>query len=226
MKSNLTLVIPAKNEEYSLPTVLKEINKLNFKKIIVLAKSDLKTIKAIKNFDCKIIKQKNSGYGNAIIEGINKTKTKYVCIFNADGSFHPKYLNLMLKKVFLGFNFVFGSRYLNKGGSEDDTFLTLIGNKIFTFLGKLFFKLKLSDILFTYILGETKKFKDLKLKSKDFRLCVEIPIKILKKNYSYVTIPSFERSRLGGKKKVNEFKDGFLILFALIEFFINFYKKN
>lgn len=159
MKSNLTLVIPAKNEEYSLPTVLKEINKLNFKKIIVLAKSDLKTIKAIKNFDCKIIKQKNSGYGNAIIEGINKTKTKYVCIFNADGSFHPKYLNLMLKKVFLGFNFVFGSRYLNKGGSEDDTFLTLIGNKIFTFLGKLFFKLKLSDILFTYILGETKNLK-------------------------------------------------------------------
>ena len=223
---NLTLVIPAKNEEYSLPKVLNEIKYFKCKKIVVLGKSDFKTIKTLNNFDCRIIKQENSGYGNAIIEGINKTKTKYVCIFNADGSFHPKYLNLMLKKVLLGYNFVFASRYLKQGGSEDDTLLTLIGNQIFTFLGKLLFKLELSDILFTFILGETKKFKDLKLKSKDFRLCVEIPFRIVKKKYSYVTIPSFERSRLGGKKKVNEFKDGFLILFAMLKFFINFKKKN
>ena len=222
MKSNLTLVIPAKNEEYSLPRVLKEIKKFNFKKIIVLAKSDLKTIKAINNFDCRIIRQENSGYGNAIIEGINKTKTKYVCIFNADGSFHPKYLNLMKKKLLNGFNFVFASRYMKEGGSDDDTFVTLIGNKIFTFIGRLLFGLKLSDILFTYIIGETQKFKNLNLRSKDFRLCVEIPIKIIKNNFSYTEVPSFERSRLGGKKKVNEFKDGFLILFAMLNFFIIF----
>jgi glycosyltransferase involved in cell wall biosynthesis len=217
---NLTLVIPAKNEEYSLPKVLKEIKNFNCKKIIVLGKSDFKTIKSLNNFDCKIIKQKNSGYGNAITEGINKTKTKYVCIFNADGSFDPKYLNVMLKKSIRGFNFIFASRYLKKAGSDDDTLLTSIGNKIFTFMGRFFFKLKLSDILFTFILGETQKFRNLKLKSKDFRLCVEIPIKIVKKKFTYTEVPSFERSRLGGKKKVNEFKDGFLILFAMLKFFL------
>ena len=217
---NLTLVIPAKNEEYSLPKVLNEIKFFKYKKIIVLGKSDLKTIKSLNNFDCKIIKQENSGYGNAIIEGINKTKTKYVCIFNADGSFDPKYLSLMLNKSIQGFNFIFASRYLKKAGSDDDTFLTLIGNKIFTFIGRFFFKLKLSDILFTFILGETQKFKNLKLRSKDFRLCVEIPIKIVKKKFTYTEVPSFERSRLGGKKKVNEFKDGFLILFAMLKFFL------
>ena len=132
----------------------------------------------------------------------------------------------MLSKSIQGFNFIFASRYLNQSGSDDDTFLTFIGNKIFTFIGKFFFKLKLSDILFTFILGETQKFKALKLKSKDFRLCVEIPIKIVQKNFSYWEVPSFERSRLGGIKKVNEFKDGFLILFAMLKFFINFNKKN
>lgn len=217
---NLTLVIPAKNEEYSLPKVLNEIKFFKCKKIIVLGKSDLKTIKSLNNFDCKIIKQENSGYGNAIIEGINKTKTKYVCIFNADGSFDPKYLSSMLKKSIQGINFIFASRYLKQAGSDDDTFLTLIGNKIFTFIGRFFFKLKLSDILFTFILGETQKFRNLKLKSKDFRLCVEIPIKIVKKKFTYTEFPSFERSRLGGKKKVNEFKDGFLILFAMLKFFL------
>ena len=217
---NLTLVIPAKNEEFSLPKVLKEIKYFKCKKIVVLGKSDLKTIKSINNFNCKIIKQKSSGYGNAIIEGIKKTKTQYVCIFNADGSFNPKYLNLMLKKALQGYDFVFASRYLKQGGSDDDTFLTLIGNKIFTFIGKFFFKLKLSDILFTFILGKTQKFKSLKLKSKDFRLCVEIPINIKKKNYLYTEVPSFERIRLGGKKKVNEFKDGLLILLSMLKLFL------
>ena len=65
------------------------------------------------------------------------------------------------------------------------------------------------------------EFKNLNLKSKDFTLCTEIPIKIKIKNYKYISIPSYERSRLGGKKKVNEITDGFLILsYLLIKFFI------
>jgi len=124
-------------------------------------------------------------------------------------------LNMAKKKN----DFIFTSRYLTNGGSDDDTFLTFFGNKIFTLMGNIFFNLKLSDILFTYILGKTNKFKNLNLKSKDFTLCTEIPIKIKKKNYKYISIASYERSRLGGKKKVNEFIDGLLILISLFKFF-------
>jgi glycosyltransferase involved in cell wall biosynthesis len=216
---NLTLVIPAKNEEYSLPLVLGEIKNFKCKKIIILPKNDRKTLNSIKNFTCKIIKQKNPGYGNAIIEGINSVKTQYLCIFNADGSFDPKYLRTMLNMAKKKNDFIFTSRYLTNGGSDDDTFLTFFGNKIFTLMGNIFFNLKLSDILFTYILGKTNKFKNLNLKSKDFTLCTEIPIKIKKKNYKYISIASYERSRLGGKKKVNEFIDGLLILISLFKFF-------
>jgi glycosyltransferase involved in cell wall biosynthesis len=223
---NLTLVIPAKNEEYSLPKVLEEIKNINCKKFIILSGADVKTIRSIKNYNCKIIKQKKNGYGNALIEGINKVSTKYLCIFNADGSFDPKYLRIMIKKVKLNKGFLFASRYIQDGGSADDSMLTLIGNKIFTTIGKIFFKLKISDILFTYIMGETNKFRKLKLKNSDFRICVEIPIKIKINNFKYNSIPSFERKRLGGIKKVEEFKDGFLILSELIKnYFIN-YEKN
>ena len=130
-------------------------------------------------------------------------------------------LNLMLKKIKDKYHFIFASRYLTNGGSEDDTMLTFLGNKIFTFLGNILFNLKLSDILFTFILGETVKFKKLNLKSNDFTLCTEIPIKIKKNKYKYNSIPSYERSRLGGKKKVNEFIDGSLILISLLKFFFN-----
>ena len=47
---DLTLVIPAKYESESLPVFLSEINELSCKKIIVLDRSDFKTINAIKNF--------------------------------------------------------------------------------------------------------------------------------------------------------------------------------
>jgi glycosyltransferase involved in cell wall biosynthesis len=74
---NLTLIIPAKNEEISLPRVLEEIKKYKCKKIIILSKADKKTFNAILNFKCQIIKQKIDGYGAALIEGINNVKTKY-----------------------------------------------------------------------------------------------------------------------------------------------------
>ena len=93
---NLTLVIPAKKEEASLPSVLKEIKVFNCEIIIIVEEQDRLTIEAVKDFDCKIIFQKGRGYGNAIIDGINNVETEYLCIFNADGSFDPKYLNQML----------------------------------------------------------------------------------------------------------------------------------
>jgi glycosyltransferase involved in cell wall biosynthesis len=223
---NLTLVIPAKNEEYSLPKVLDEIKNINCKKFIVLSKSDTSTIRSIRNYRCKIIMQKNNGYGNALIEGINSVKTDYLCIFNADGSFDPKYLNIMLNKTTINKSFIFASRYMRGGGSDDDSSLTFVGNKIFTFIGKIFFKLKISDILFTYIMGETNKFKRLKLKNSDFKICVEIPIKVKINNFKYLSIGSFERKRLGGIKKVNEFIDGFLILIELTKNYLFPYEKS
>ena len=86
---DVTLVIPAKNEPESLPKVLDEIKKYNLKIIVVIPREDVLTREAIKNYDCTILPQFESGFGNALILGINAVETKYFCIFNADGSFNP-----------------------------------------------------------------------------------------------------------------------------------------
>ena len=216
---NLTLIIPAKNESESLPEVLKEIKDYECKVIVILEASDIETIEAIENFDCKIVYQSDKGYGNALIEGMSNVETEYLCIFNADGSFNPKYLNEMLNTCRNNLDFVFASRYMSGGGSDDDTFLTTIGNFIFSGIGNIFFSLKLSDILYTFLLGKTESFKNLDLKSKDFCLCVEMPIKAKKNKMSFIDLPSYERKRIAGKKKVNEFRDGFKILFYMIKSF-------
>ena len=214
---NLTLVIPAKEEKESLPKVLDELKKYNLKKIVVLEKKDHKTIASIKNYDCKILFQKQMGYGAALIQGINTVKTKYFCIFNADGSFNPKELKKMLKKLESSkLDLIFGSRYEKNGGSEDDTVITLVGNYFFSTLGKILFKLNISDILYTFVIGNTKKVIKLKLKERNFNYCVELPISAKKHNLKISSISSFERPRIGGKKKVNAFRDGYSILICML----------
>ena len=215
---NLTLIIPAKNEAESLPSVLNELKNFDFNKTVILESSDTKTIESIKNFNCEILYQNEKGYGNALIQGINNTKTEYLCIFNADGSFDPKYLNEMLE-LCKDKDLVFASRYLKGAGSDDDTILTKIGNYIFSFLGNIFFSLKLSDILYTYVLGKTDSFKKLNLKSNDFCFCVEMPIKASSFKMDIIDTPSYERKRIGGEKKVSEFRDGFKILLFMIQSF-------
>ena len=217
---NLTLVIPAKYEANTLPIVLKELEKYKVKKIIVIPEYDEETYDAIKNFDCNIVKQKGEGFGSALIEGIETVKTKYLCIFNADGSFDPKYLSEMINLLENQNDFVFNTRYVNKGGSDDDTFLTYIGNKFFSALCKVLFSLNISDVLFTYVMGRTNAFNHLKLRNKDFTFCIELPVKAKFNNFRSIALPSYERSRIGGRKKVNEFKDGFLILISIIKFII------
>jgi len=216
----LTLVIPAKNEAECLPEVLNELKNFDCKKIIVTPKTDLDTQNAVKNLDCKIVIQHDDGYGRALIQGINETETNFLCIFNADGSMDPKYLNNMFNELSNNCDFVFNSRYENEGGSDDDTLLTYIGNKIITFTCNLLFSLNISDVLFTYVMGKTSAFKSLDLKRKDFCLCIELPVLAKFKKYKFISKPSYERSRLSGRKKLNEFKDGFLMLLCILKLFI------
>ena len=43
---------------------------------------------------------------------------------------------------------------MKKVMEADDTFITLVSNYIFTLLGKIFFKLKSTDILYTFVMLE------------------------------------------------------------------------
>lgn len=219
MNDDLTLLIPAKKESESLPIFLKELEFYKLKTLVVLEKDDEVTKKSLKDFpDVTILEQKNKGYGNALIEGINFISTKYFCIINADGSMNPSYLEEMFSHT-KNNDLVFTSRYMKDGGSEDDDIITLIGNKFFSTLGKIFFNLKINDILYTYVLGNTQKIQNLNLNYFDFRICVELPILAQRSKLTYNCLPSKERKRIGGKKKVNPFKDGLLILFAMISLF-------
>ena len=94
----MALIIPAKNEQDSLPSVLSELKNLNCKITVSLKKNDFETIKAIEMkkliYSIKVEKVMDS-----LREAINQCETKYFCIFNADGSFDYKDLTKMYNLV-------------------------------------------------------------------------------------------------------------------------------
>ena len=210
---NISLIIPAKNEIESLGVVLEEIKNYDYVNeiIVVVDSEEDNSIQVAKKYDCRIIIQKQSGYGAAIIEGFQNANNKYGCIYNADYSFDPKDLVKFIELSKTN-DFIFATRYQKDSGSDDDDWITLLGNKVFSFICKNFLRIKLSDILYTYVLCNVEKFNSLKLKSKDFRLCIELPFQVSQCKHSYSEFSSYERARYGGKKKVKVIKDGFIIL--------------
>ena len=226
--NDLTLIIPAKNEKESLPYVLDDLSSLDCQITVSLKDNDKETIKSIESKKVNIFFQPGDGYGNSLREAIKNCSTKYFCIFNADGSFEKKDLYKMYENI-KNNDFVFTSRYEKYGGSEDDTIITFIGNKIFSKMGNILFSLNISDILYTYLMGKTESFKKLNIISDDFKFCVELPIKMEVNKMNYLCIPSFEKKRIAGKKKVNSLIDGFHIMVEILKLFIRFKilkKKN
>ena len=71
-------------------------------------------------------------------------------------------------------------------------------------------------------MGDVNKISKLNLNSQDFEYCVELPIKAHKNKMQLKSVPSFERKRIAGEKKVNAIKEGFAILKSL--FFLYFTK--
>ena len=70
-------------------------------------------------------------------------------------------------------------------------------------------------------MGDTQKVISLNLTQRDFTLCVELPIKAKRNGLKIADIPANEKSRIGGTKKVNAIKDGFLILIHMVKLFFN-----
>ena len=229
--TKVSIIIPTLNEEESLNILLNELTKYKevIDEIIVVdAKSNDNTLGIAKNFNCKIIiQEKKIGYGDAVIKGVNASKCNYSLVLDGDGSKNPLYIKDLLDKIVKSnSDFVFAERYGKNAGSMDDTLLTYIGNRIFTNLGKIFFKIKMNDILHTFFICKNSSFKRVKFNHLDFGFCVELPIETERLKFIYQSLPTIERKRIAGKVKVRSFVDGYKILKSMILIFFTSKRKN
>lgn len=214
----VTVQIPTLNEAKSLPKVITQIPKDIVDEILVIdGHSTDKTVEIAKSLGCRVLTQPGKGYGDAMRFGFRQARGDIIISLDADGSPNPQDIPKLIAKTREGYDLVLGSRYLPGSGTEDDTFIRSIGNKLFTFLTNLLHGTKLSDSLYLFAAMKKEMLLNLDLKSNDYALCIEIPVRAYKAGYKIAEVPSLERKRIADESRVNAFRDGLKILWALLK---------
>ncbi len=207
----ISLVIPTKNEEGNLARVLRAIPKYIDEIIVVDGYSKDRTVEIAKRFGCKVYFDRH-GKGSAVRLGVKKATGDYIIMMDADCSNRTIEFGMLIEGLNAGYDFCFGSRFIQGGGSDDMPLLRRLGNKFFVFVVNKIWRMKYSDLCYGYRSFKKKAFEKLNLKSKDFSIETEMSIKAAKLGMRVVEVPSFEKARHSGEGKLRTFRDGWLIL--------------
>jgi len=152
-------------------------------------------------------------------EAFKHCNSEIIIIIDGDGSMIPNEIPIFLEGLYSGADIVKGSRFIEKGGSDDITLLRRFGNSIFVFLSNYIFGSKFTDICYGYMAFKKSSIEKLIpiLHSNGFEIETEIIIKAKKLGLKIIEVPSFELKRSYGKSKLKIFRDGLKILMIIIE---------
>ena len=205
MTETIKVIIPAYNEETSIGKVIKDLPTFVNEIIVVNNNSTDATAKNALEAGATVLSEQNSGYGNACLKGIEyiqqqKTGTDIVVFLDGDYSDYPEELTKIVAPIIeKNIDFVLGSRIKKlreKGAMQPQQ---IFGNWLATFLMRLFFKSKFTDLgPFRAIKFDT--LTGLKMKDPTYGWTVEMQLKILKQRLSYEEIAVKYRNRIGVSK--------------------------
>ncbi len=215
------VVIPARNEEHSLPVVLEALQKIGIDDVLVIdGKSTDRTIEVAKDFGANVVLQTGNGKGNAVCQVFcnGYLDVDAVVLLDADGSMRPEEIPLLVEKLASGADVAKGSRFIEGGHSEDLSLVRKCGNLLFLSLVKLFWRADYTDLCYGYAIFRKETVKKLAaiLKSQNFEIETEVYIKARKLGLKVAEVPSVELKRKHGKSNLNAFTDGFRILKTII----------
>jgi glycosyltransferase involved in cell wall biosynthesis len=143
-------------------------------------------------FDWKFMRlSPNQGKGGAIQAALEFADCELCVIHDADLEYYPDDLLKMIP-LFLDedADAVYGSRF--RGATEFRHLLRLrhmMGNRLATFLGAMLSNLDLSDLASCYKMIRTDLFRSIPFEYKDFRMDVEITLKVIKRQARIFEVP-------------------------------------
>lgn len=213
----VSVVLPTLNEVGAIKSVLDDMPADVVDEILVVdGHSTDGTPELVKKLGYEVIVQEGRGCGDAFTTGVKHATGDVIILMDADGSHNPADIPKLLKCIDEGADAAFGSRYMPGSGSDDDTIIRYIGNKLFTFLLNKVQGVELTDGLFLYVAAKREVFEAIEMKSANFEYCVEFPIKVHKAGFRIAQVPCFEPKRLAGRSKVNAFYHGLRILWVIL----------
>jgi len=199
----ISVIIPALNEEHSLPRVLNDLPRSIIGEVIVVdnASTDNTAEVARKN-GCRVIAESQKGYGQACLAGIRALdpQTEIVVFIDGDRSDHGEQLEKVIEPIIQdGYDFVVGSRALGIRQLGAMTPQAYYGNKLACFLMKLFWGATYTD-LGPFRAITLRALEQLDMCDQDFGWTIEMQIKAIENNLKITEVPVNYRRRIGKSK--------------------------
>lgn len=210
-----SIVIPARDEQDSLPPTLTDIYETFTREgipheiVVVDDGSRDRTWAVLQELKQKIptlAPVQNPGphgFGRAVVYGLNHMKGDAVAIMMADASDSPadavKYWRLLNE----GWECVFGSRFVKGGEVIDYPRVKLFVNRLANFFVRIGFNIPLNDTTNAFKAYRRTVIEGCRpFLAPHFNLTVEIPLKAIVRGYRWTVMPISWRNRKYGEAKL------------------------
>lgn len=212
----LTILIPALNEEKTIEIVIKkakkwlETNKVAGEVLVVNNGSTDKTKEIAIENGARVIDVNKRGYGIALINGIKEAYGKYVIMGDADDSYNFLEINNMFNSLKSGNELVIGNRYHNIEKGAMKWTHRYIGTPFLSYIIRKKYKIDIQDVNCGLRGGEKEKLLLLNCKSIGMEYASEMIIKAKKSGLKIEEVPiNFYKDKRDKKSHIKTIEDGF-----------------
>ncbi len=205
--TKIKVIIPAYNEANSIASVINDIPDIVDEIIVINNNSTDDTAKNASQAGATVLSESQKGYGYACLKGMEyiahfdtNQHPDIIVFLDGDYSDYPEELTKIVEPI-LNDNkdFVIGARVKRLREHGSMTPQQIFGNWLATFLMKLFFDARFTD-LGPFRAIKYDKLLALKMEDKTYGWTVEMQLKALKQKLSYTEIPVRYKKRIGISK--------------------------
>jgi glycosyltransferase involved in cell wall biosynthesis len=203
--TRIKVIIPAYNEAASISKVIRDIPDMVSEIVVVDNNSTDRTAKEAREAGATVLTEQKKGYGYACLKGMEyigkqEMLPDVVVFLDGDYSDYPEQLSQIVHPIINDYyDFVLGARVKSQRAKGSMTFPQRFGNWLATSLMKLFFNSQFTD-LGPFRAIKYEKLLALNMEDKTYGWTVEMQLKVLKRNYTYLEVPVKYRNRIGISK--------------------------
>jgi glycosyltransferase involved in cell wall biosynthesis len=217
----LSIIIPARNEAATLPTVLANVHAAApHAQVIVVDDGSSEPVAAgwgPAGQSLQVLRhERNRGKGAAVRTGLAAVSGDLVLIQDADLEYDPAdYGRLIACVADPAVDAVFGSRNLRPNPKSSSAFYW--GGRAVSWATNLLYGARLTDVTTGYKLVRTALLRDLQLRYDGFEFCPELTGRLLRTGARIVEVPISYRPRTRAEGKKIRARDGFHAVWTLVK---------
>lgn len=214
----VSIVIPARNEEDGIGTVLEHCQPFADEFLVVDGHSSDRTREIAEELGARVVNDNGKGKGDAIRVALE------VVFVDADHSHCPFDIPRLVAPILRGeFDHIVGSRL--KGGSDElhgdiGKFMRMLGSDIITLGINYRFNVSLTDSQNGFRAIRTVVGRDLGLQENITTIEQEMTIKTLAKGYRMGEVPAHEYARRFGESKIKLWRVSFRYVYSWLKYLL------